>query len=194
MAEWNGNPSWTSAEEINGGRQFSANDTLTPEDFNALVQNMQYLYSNGGDFEVNPYPIGSIYMSTNSTSPAYLFGGSWTQLKSKYLLAANNDYSLGQPPTYNGLTEGGRDKVNLTRAQLPPHVHNQYIAPSDGGWSAPQIAYGLSTNSGVYEKGSTAKRSDVPNTQNVYTSSVGDGEPIDIMPPYLAVYVWKRIS
>ena len=32
------------------------------------------------------YPIGSIYMSTNSTSPATLFGGTWEQIKGRFLV------------------------------------------------------------------------------------------------------------
>ena len=34
------------------------------------------------------YPVGSIYMSTNNASPATLFGGSWTQIQGRFLLAA----------------------------------------------------------------------------------------------------------
>ena len=29
---------------------------------------------------LNAYPVGAIYASANSTSPASLFGGSWTQI------------------------------------------------------------------------------------------------------------------
>ena len=36
------------------------------------------------------YPIGSIYMSTNSTSPANIFGGSWSQISGNVCLMAGN--------------------------------------------------------------------------------------------------------
>ena len=34
------------------------------------------------------YPIGSIYMSVNDTSPASLFGGEWERLEGRFLLGA----------------------------------------------------------------------------------------------------------
>lgn len=37
----------------------------------------------------NPYPVGAIYISDNSTSPASLFGGTWEQLNGYYLYAGN---------------------------------------------------------------------------------------------------------
>ena len=41
------------------------------------------------------YPIGSIYMSVNATSPASLFGGTWEQIQDRFLLAAGSTYSAG---------------------------------------------------------------------------------------------------
>lgn len=40
------------------------------------------------------YPVGSIYMSVNSTSPATLFGGTWEQMKDRFLVGAGNDYAV----------------------------------------------------------------------------------------------------
>lgn len=34
------------------------------------------------------YPVGAIYMSVSSTSPASLFGGTWEQIQNRFLLAA----------------------------------------------------------------------------------------------------------
>ena len=39
------------------------------------------------------YPIGSVYISVNSNNPAKLFGGQWTQIKDRFLLACGNTYS-----------------------------------------------------------------------------------------------------
>ena len=41
------------------------------------------------------YPIGTIYMSTSDNSPASVLGGSWAKIEGKFLIGANNDYSLG---------------------------------------------------------------------------------------------------
>lgn len=61
------------------------------------------------------YPIGSIYMSVNDTSPQILFGGTWEQLKDKFL--------LGSGDTYSGGSEGGEASHTLTTAEMPSHTH-----------------------------------------------------------------------
>lgn len=35
---------------------------------------------------LNAYPVGSIYMSVNSTNPGELFGGTWEQIQGRFLL------------------------------------------------------------------------------------------------------------
>ena len=41
------------------------------------------------------YPIGSIYMSVNNVNPTTLFGGTWVQMKDKFLLGAGDTYENG---------------------------------------------------------------------------------------------------
>lgn len=44
----------------------------------------------------NPYPVGAIYMSTNSTSPASLFGGSWQSIASeRVLMGVSSSHGAG---------------------------------------------------------------------------------------------------
>ena len=50
---------------------------------------------NSADLLNKVYPVGSIYMSYNSTSPASLFGGTWTQIKDKVLMSAGDTYTGG---------------------------------------------------------------------------------------------------
>ena len=40
------------------------------------------------------HPVGSIYLSVSSTSPATLFGGKWEQIKDTFLLASGSTYRL----------------------------------------------------------------------------------------------------
>ena len=62
------------------------------------------------------YPVGSIYWSSNNTNPGTLFGGTWTQIKDKFILAAGDSYT-------NGAT-GGATSVTLTVSNMPSHTHN----------------------------------------------------------------------
>lgn len=62
------------------------------------------------------YPVGSIYISVNSTSPATLFGGTWVQLKDRFLLGVGDTYT-----SINAT--GGEATVTLTTSQIPSHTH-----------------------------------------------------------------------
>ena len=119
------------------------------------------------------YPVGSIYMSVNSTNPSTLFGGTWTQLKDRFLLGAGSTYT-------NGST-GGSATQRLSAANLPSHTHPQYVATNGGSTSA-----NLDYNGWVSNGKAVA--------QGIPTGATGQGTKFDIMPPYLVVYMWQRTS
>lgn len=62
------------------------------------------------------YPVGSLYWSSKSTNPASLFGGTWVQIKDRFILACGDTY------TSSGAT-GGSATVQLTESNLPAHTH-----------------------------------------------------------------------
>ena len=75
--------------------------------------------SGGGGITIDDvYPVGSIYMSVNSTSPAALFGGTWEQLTDTFLYASTTA-DTGTTAT------AGASTVALTEAQMPRHTHTQ---------------------------------------------------------------------
>lgn len=121
----------------------------------------------------NIYPVGSIYMSVNDTNPTNLFGGTWTQLKDRFLLGAGSTYT-------NGST-GGSATQRLSAANLPSHTHPQYVATNGGSTSA-----NLDYNGWVSNGKAVA--------QGIPTGATGQGTKFDIMPPYLVVYMWQRTS
>lgn len=124
------------------------------------------------------YPVGSIYMSTKEDSPQELFGGRWERLKDRFLLAAGEEYAPG--------SVGGEATHVLTEAELPSHSHGQ------NGW-----ALGV-TSTAYPDAFALAKPWDVHNNfQEDGSQSIqytGQGKAHNNMPPYLAVYMWKRTA
>lgn len=119
------------------------------------------------------YPVGSIYMSVNSTSPATLFGGTWVQLKDRFLLGRGSTYS-------NGAT-GGEATHKLTVNEMPKHTHSIYYYLSSGSLS---FGYNFSNKGAV-------------SAVTVDSSGIGiTGGDVahNNMPPYLVVYMWKRTA
>lgn len=121
---------------------------------------------------LNVYPVGSIYLSVNSTSPASLFGGTWTQLQNRFLLGAGSNYA-------NGAT-GGAATHTLTIDEIPSHDH----------------AYVSSAAFGTVPSGSAIAPiwGDQYGGTGIRTGLTGGGAAHNNMPPYLAVYMWKRVS
>lgn len=116
------------------------------------------------------YPVGSIYMSVNSTSPATLFGGTWEQIKDVFLLSAGDTYTAG--------STGGEAMHTLTIGEMPSHSH-QCRTYSGKNWDEKQWTFKSVYNSAEGSIGSDA---------------AGGGQPHNNMPPYLVVYVWKRTA
>lgn len=63
------------------------------------------------------YPVGSIYQSTKATNPATFLGGTWRQLKDRFLLGAGSKSA--------GAT-GGEETHTLTVNEMPSHTHRAY--------------------------------------------------------------------
>lgn len=128
------------------------------------------------------YPVGAVYISVNSTSPASLFGGTWEQLQDRFLLAAGSTYSAG--------STGGEATHTLTSSEMPNHYHDAYLLDLGGSGVAPAYYAVLNRSAYTYNYQNTTS-----NTLGVaITKKKGGDQPHNNMPPYLAVYMWKRVS
>lgn len=86
------------------------------------------------------YPVGSIYMSANNASPATLFGGSWTRIQGRFLLAAGGNYALG--------SQGGAATVRLTVENMPAHTHGVTVSSNTHSHSVTIAAKTISVTTG----------------------------------------------
>lgn len=71
------------------------------------------------DYLANPlaaYPVGAYYISSSSTSPATLFGGTWVQIQNRMIMAAGSSYSVG--------ATGGSATKTLVTNNIPSHSHS----------------------------------------------------------------------
>lgn len=161
------------------------------------------------------YPIGSIYTSTKSTSPATLFGGTWVQIKDTFLLTAGDTYNAGSTGGSANHTHTSAAHTHttaghaLTVNEIPGHNHSH---PNNGhtfSWgdrnstlwlnSGQMVAQGA-TNNGLssYQgpnnytnyTGGNASHSH-GNTGSTTPGATGSSSSL---PPYRVVYAWKRTT
>ena len=123
------------------------------------------------------FPVGSIYMSVNSTSPASFLGGTWEQIKDRFLLSAGDTYT-------NGDAGGSADAVVVS------HTHT-LRSLTDTGFTRWGTNVGGSATYVGPVGGTTTYDSGGPTMWNDNTGVDGTGKN---MPPYLVVNIWKRIA
>lgn len=120
------------------------------------------------------YPVGSLYMSVNNVSPETLFGGTWEQIEDRFLLASGSTYEAGstggdamhQHTSPVGYNQAKYWGISYAKGSRTVVVDAEYASPMNQ----------VSTGSGSYE----------------WTLPLTDSA--SNLPPYLAVFVWKRVS
>jgi hypothetical protein len=125
------------------------------------------------------YPAGSIYISAANVNPNILFGiGEWEQIKDVFLLAAGDIYSAG--------STGGEAEHTLTIDEMPKHTHRFKTDINSPDYDVTWPEWTEYTTGWTQEDNETVS----PASQVTYT---GGNQPHNNMPPYLTVYIWKRI-
>ena len=117
------------------------------------------------------YPVGAIYLSVTEVDPSTLFGGTWERIGGSFLLGADSTYAAG--------STGGEAAHTLTVDEMPKHNHGL-------------DNYNTSGNATPFL---TVQHQDkIGYGGNVQTMYAGGSKARNNMPPYLAVYMWKRTA
>ena len=160
---------WTAAEKANALRTFGADFSsyYTKEDVDALLAAPSSA----------AYPVGSIYQSTNPTSPAALFGGTWEQIASeRVLMGASSSHAAG----------------TTVKAGLP-NITGSFVA---------DVKKGEHKVSGAFTAGNViASTGEYNSFSDVYKFSLDAsksnaiyGRSATVQPAAYYVHIWRRVA
>ena len=169
---------------------------------------------------LDAYPVGAYYISSESTSPEVLFGGTWVRVQDRMILAAGTAYTAG--------STGGSATKTLSVANMPAHSHScsstgnhthtrgsmnitgSFRSTDMGDW---ERAYGAFYDAVSPDEVKPAQGSggvDITVTLDASRNwwgetsangnhqhtigNNGSGTAFNIMPPYIVAYVWRRTA
>lgn len=121
------------------------------------------------------------WASDDPTSPASFIGGTWEQIKDQFIMAAGDTYAAG--------SVGGKASVALEARNIP-RLWGQSLAYDVSGHSlhVGQWGWVASVRQVTSQNGFDAY-------DGLYVTVGSDNNSaVDIMPPYVAKYVWQRIE
>lgn len=159
------------------------------------------------------YPIGSIYMSTNNTSPATLFGGTWSALdQGRVLIGAGTSHPAGetggseelQNHTHTGSITSAGDHTHVVSGRADSagaHTHETEAWRGNGGGSGTVIGFvsgtpgsDTTTSAGAHTHNiNCTASSSGTHTHSLIIGSAGSGNSGN-MQPYLSVFMWSRVQ
>jgi hypothetical protein len=124
------------------------------------------------------YPVGAVFISVVSTSPATLFGGTWSAFATGRTLVGIDTADTA----FDTVQETGGEKTHLlSAAEMPSHSHQTtanggyYFYGGPGGSPAQGGGYGTQSNT-------------------LRTDNQGGGAVHNNLQPYIVVYMWKRTA
>lgn len=128
------------------------------------------------------------WVSDDPTSPASFIGGTWERIEGKFIMGASDTYPAG--------STGGEAEHILTISEAPGHTHEV------GAYGNPGWRFKIDGNVGIVETSGSyvlinnvsLNHKDITDNGFLGTSYVGGNEPHNNLPPYIAMYIWRRVA
>lgn len=158
-----------------------------------------------------PFPVNSLYLSLGNENPSTLWlGTTWAKQEGRFLLGSSSSYGLG--------TTGGASTVKLIGDNLPATkiqldsfslsrgtmeiIGDLGVIDTSSNFSGAFYTEGTKYGNGsaefankpFYKFRASRSWTGTTNTAQPQTVNLGKGTPFSILPPYLVVNIWKRLS
>lgn len=167
------------------------------------------------------HPVGSAFISFTNVDPAEAFGGTWVEeAQGKLLLGRSADHPAGstggketvtlteaQMPAHTHTGPSHTHTVpahghTASCASGGAHTHGVYRNKNAASGSARYAIQGTASTVNSISAGAHTHTITVANCAELTTSaagtgetgSAGGGESVNIMNPFIAVYIWRRIA
>lgn len=152
------------------------------------------------------YRKGTIIMTDGSYNPADVYGGTWEQIKGKYLMASGTYCGV----TLKAMTVVGEEYHQISYAEMPAHGHTRGSMNITGSFWADDSVYlsWYGKLEGAFEKGEYIGHGDqdsggggyqsgqvafnAKNTWTGTTSIEGKNQPMPMQPRAIVVDVWRK--
>lgn len=150
------------------------------------------------------YPVGSIYTNANvSTNPVSLLGfGTWEEFGTGRVLVGVDTGNAAFDTVRE--TGGSADAITVAHTHTfsatsgamstnASHVHNIQHS-TNGNWGS--LNYGSYNNANALQANATTDSTNIDHTHSVSgtTASTGSSATNANLPPYITVYMWRRIA
>jgi len=168
------------------------------------------------------YPVGSYYWSSNATNPGSIFGGTWEQIKDRFVLAAGGTYAVD--------ATGGEASHTLSVNEMPSHSHGASSGSAGnhghsastnwtgdhahrfaggggfvGGGTYGSAGAGIRVDSSGYiindnttsaggHSHSVTVNANGAHSHTISVSATGGSAAHNNMPPYIVAYCWHRTA
>lgn len=198
---------------LNGSTDIVSNSTVTSAITTKANTNHTHDIEDFEDIIDLIYPINSIYISMNNVDPATLFGGEWSKIEGKFLLASTNGQGIGQTGGYTDATLVTHNHTQNTHTHTQnSHTHNfdsskKFVRVKTGDNWAYTSKRSMTTSSGSryypYASANTdgiieEEKVNGLSATNQNETATNQYEGVDPtgknMPPYLVANIWKRIG
>ena len=132
-----------------------------------------------GEASILTYPIGSVYISFESVSPASCYGGSWMEIESgRFLMSGSN----------TGLTGGSEHMVAWIQAATISGSSSAILWEDSDHFPMTEVG-----NRGAYVD-ELAFEPEVAVGHSSGVKVTGGEDTSNCLPPYITVHMWRRIA
>ena len=160
-------------------------DSIIGTDGNVVFYNKQEVF-------LAVHPVGSIFLSTDGTEPAELYGGTWERIEDCTIWGASDTHPAGTK------LEAGLPNITgyaYTRGADTTASIKQSVIFDDGAGGAFSVLNDVSEYTSFYDiltKG--GKNNSAKLSFNASTSNPIYGASDTVQPPAYCMYIWRRVA